>query len=77
MTLHKWIPNIAYFKIMFNHVIFKFILEITRFELDADIVKKKTVIEFPSAKTSKTKLLIISDCIKYDVSSESIMHQNL
>ena len=50
MTLHKWIPNIAYFKIMFNHVIFKFILEISRFELDADIVKKKTVIEFPSVK---------------------------
>ena len=53
MTLHKWIPNIAYFKIMFNHVIFKFILEISRFELDADIVKKKTVIEFPSVKNSK------------------------
>ena len=63
---------------MFNHVIFKFILEISRFEHDADIVKKKTVIQFPSVKKiAKTKLLVILDCIKYDVSSESIMHQNL
>ena len=45
-------PNIAYFKIMFNHVIFKFILEISRFELDADIVKKKTVIEFSLVKNN-------------------------
>ena len=47
MTLHKWIPNVAYFKIMFNHVILSYISEISRFELDADIVKKKTVIQFP------------------------------
>ena len=59
MTLHKWMPNIAYFKIMFNHVMLKFILEIIRFELDADTVKKKTVIEFPSSKIAKIKLLVI------------------